>query len=117
MVKQTEIESIDREYFDIIEARDYVLVLRSRNTGHHWCLLEQIYNGYRTFQILHKHKKADPYHPQKNRPSVEACCAYIKSHDAYQLRKEREKEESRQRRQEEKRKKEPSPDDARGGFF
>ena len=117
MVKQTEIESIDREYFDIIEARDYVLVLRSRNTGHFWCLLEQEYNGHRFFQISHRHHAENPYHIQKSRPTIADCCEYIQSHDAYHLKKERRKEESRQRRQEEKRKKEPSPGIIRGGLF
>ena len=109
MIGQADIIEIDRSYFEIVEKRDFVLVLRSLSTGHYWCLLEQIYNGCRTFQILHKHKEAEPYHPQKNRPSVLACCDYIKSHDAYQLRKEREKEESRQRRKEEDRQDFPGP--------
>ena len=109
MIEQSDIEIVDKEYFETIEIKEYTIVIRSLSTGHYWCLLEQIYNGCRTFQILHKHKEAEPYHPQKNRPSVLACCDYIKSHDAYQLRKEREKEESRQRRKEKKRKKRALP--------
>ena len=95
MIGQADIIEIDRSYFEIVEKRDFVLVLRSLSTGHYWCLLEQIYNGCRTFQILHKHKEAEPYHPQKNRPSVLACCDYIKSHDAFHLERERKKKDRR----------------------
>lgn len=106
MIDRIDIEAIDKEYFEIMEIKDYILVLRSRNTGHFWSLLEQEYNGCRTFQIRHKHKEEAPYHSQKNRPSVAACCDYIKSHDAYQLKKDCEK---KKRRQAEKRKKRALP--------
>lgn len=95
MINQEDIIEIDREYFEIIGKKDFVLVLRSRNTGHYWSLLEQVYNGHRTFQICHKHKEAEPYHPQKNRPSIVSCCEYIRSHDAFYQEKEKRKKERR----------------------
>lgn len=110
MIDRIDIEAIDKEYFEITGKKEYTLVLRSRNTGHHWCLLEQVYNGRRFFQISHRHHPSDSFHRQKSRPSIESCCEYIRSHDAYQLAKEHGKEVRRARRQEEKRKKEPSPD-------
>lgn len=98
MIDSIDIEAIDTEYFEIIEIKKYTLVLRSRNTGHFWCLLEQVYSGHRTFRISHKHKKTDPYHFQRNKPSILACCAYIQDHDRYHLQKNQEKGEQRLRR-------------------
>lgn len=98
MIEPVDLESIDTEYFDIIEVEDYLLVLRSRTAGHDWALLEREANGHRTFQISHRHGEGKPYHVQKSRPSVEACCDYIKNHDAFHLERERQKKERRQRR-------------------
>lgn len=109
MIEQSDIEIVDKEYFEIMESKDYVLVLRSRNTGHFWCLLEQEYNGCRFFQIRHRHHAENPYHIQKSRATIADCCEYIQSHDAYHLKKERRKEERRQRRQAEKHQKKALP--------
>ena len=98
MLERTDLQVIDKDYFDIIEAKDYSLVLRSKNTGHYWYLLEQEYNGNRSFLIHHKHNASKPYHPQKNRPSIEACCEYIMSHDAFHLDRVRKKDQRRLRR-------------------
>ena len=65
MIDQVDIDFIDENHFEIIGKKPYTLVIRSRSTGHYWSLLEQVYNGHRTFQICHKHKEAEPYHPQK----------------------------------------------------
>lgn len=98
MIVQADIDYIDREYFELVGKKDYTIVLRSKSTGHYWCLLEQVCNGHRTFQICHKHKEAEPYHPQKNRPSIVSCCEYIRSHDAFYQEKEKRKKERRLRR-------------------
>ena len=104
MIGKIDIENVDRQYFEIMGKKDYTLVLRSKGTGHYWCLLEQVYNDCRFFQISHRHHATDAYHIQKSRPTIAGCCEYIRSHDAYHLKKERRKEERRQRRKEEKRK-------------
>lgn len=98
MIDRIDIEAIDKAYFEITGKKEYTLVLQSRNTGHYWCLLEQVYNGHRFFQISHRHHVSDPFHLQKNKPTVEECCAYIRSHDTYHLERERKKEERRMRR-------------------
>ena len=98
MIDRMDIAAIDNEYFEIIGEKEYTLVLKSRNTGHYWCLLEQAYNGHRTFLISHRHSEKDPYHHQTNRPSVSVCCKYIQAHDAYHLERERKKTERRARR-------------------
>lgn len=109
MIDSTDMASIDKDHFIIIEIKEYTIVIKSRSTGHYWCLLEQVYNGCRTFRISHKHHAADPYHFQRNKPSIANCCEFIQSHDAYQLAKEHGKEVRRARRQEEKRKKRALP--------
>lgn len=98
MIDGNDIEKIDKTYFDIVEKKDYGIVLRSHCTGHEWYLLEQVYNGCRSFQISHRHSSSKPYHLQRNKPSIVACCDYIKDHDAYHMRKERKKEDQRQKR-------------------
>jgi hypothetical protein len=95
MIEQSDIEIVDKEYFEIIGKKPYTLTIRSRSTGHYWCLLEQVCNNHRTFRIGHKHKEIDPYHYQRNKPSVAACCEYIRSHDEYHIKKERKKKERR----------------------
>ena len=98
MIDKTDIYGIDRNYFDIIGEKDYGIVLRSQCTGHYWYLLEQEYNGHKSYQIYHRHHASNPYHLQKNRPTVEDCCEYIRSHDAYHLQKMKRKEERRQKK-------------------
>lgn len=102
MIERDDIIKIDRSYFEIVEIKDFVIVIRSRNTGHYWCLQEQMPNNSRSFLISHKHHQSNPYHRQKNRPTVEACCEYIRSHDFYQMEKDRRKEKNRMCRQIEK---------------
>ena len=98
MIAHNDIEDIDISYFDILEKKDYGIVLRSHATGHYWYLLEQVYNQHRSFQIYHKHNKKDPYHLQTNRPSVASCCEYIQSHDSFHLRRLEKKEQHRQKK-------------------
>ena len=98
MIDKTDIDGIDTEYFDIIGKKEFGIVLQSRNTGHYWYLLEQVYNNCRTFQISHKHHATDAFHLQKNRPTIEDCCEYIKNHDEYHLKKLEKKEERRQKK-------------------
>lgn len=97
MIEKIDIDGIDTDYFDIIEKKEYGIVLRSQCTGHYWYLLEQEYNQHRTFQIYHRHHASDPYHLQKNRPTIEGCCDYIKNHDVYHLKTLRKKEEHRKK--------------------
>lgn len=98
MIDEKDIKKIDTSYFVIREVREYIIVLHSINTGHDWCLLEQVYSGHRTFRISHRHKRSDPYHFQRNKPSVLACCEYIQDHDRYYLKMNQEKEKRRMRR-------------------
>ena len=98
MITPKELRSIDRSYFDVIEATPFYIVLRSKNTGHWWYLLEQEYSCFRSFYVSHKHHETDSYHPQTCRGSVEDCCLYIKGHDAYHLKRTRRKQLKRMKR-------------------
>lgn len=98
MITNADITIIDKEYFDIIETREYFIILRSKNTGHYWQLLEREANGHRTFLISHRHNTTGPYHPQKNRPSVSACCEYIMGHDVFHLERVMKQKQKRLRR-------------------
>ena len=97
MIEPADIEAIDKQYFEIIRMNSYYVTLRSRNTRHEWHLLERIANGHRTFVISHRHKASEPFHLQRNRTTIKDCCAYIKSHDAFQMQKDTSKEERRRR--------------------
>lgn len=88
---------IDSNYFQIVDANEARIVIRSLSTGHYWCLLERIANGSRSFQIQHRHGNRGPYHIQTYRPSIEACCAYIMDHDVFHIEREMAKREKRER--------------------
>ena len=89
MITLKEIESIDTQYFNIIEVSAFFIVLQSRNTGHYWHLLRREPNNHISFFISHKHHISDPYHPQACRGSIKACCVYIKEHDKYHISRKR----------------------------
>lgn len=91
MIGQEELDLIDTNYFEITDVRAYTVTLHSRNTNHDWHLLERFANGHRSFLISHRHNAYDPYHPQKSRPTIEACCDYIRDHDSFQLKRTKKK--------------------------
>ena len=98
MITNSDISSIDRCYFEVLDATSFFIVLRSRNTGHFWHLLYTEANGHISFRISHKHHAHNDFHPQASAPSVSEACAYIKRHDAYHLRREKEKASRREAR-------------------
>ena len=98
MITNSDISSIDRCYFEVLEATSFFIDLRSKNTGHFWHLLYTVANGHITFRISHKHHAHNAFHPQASAPSVSEACAYIKRHDAYHLRREKEKGRRREER-------------------
>lgn len=98
MIDSNDLKAIDTEYFVVEGVKDYSIVLRSKNTGHYWYLLEQNYNGQRSFLIHHRHNTAKAYHLQKSRPFIHACCEYIKDHDAFHLERARKKKDRRLKR-------------------
>ena len=98
MIGPSDLAAVDRQYFEVIGSNEYCITLRSLNTLHEWHLLERIANGNRTFVIRHRHGPSGPYHLQRSRPTVEACCDYIMDHDRYHLEKVRRQKEQRLKR-------------------
>ena len=98
MITNPDIRGIDKCYFEVLDATSFFIDLRSRNTGHFWHLLYTEANGHITFRISHKHHAHNDFHPQASAPSVSEACAYIKRHDAYHLRREKEKASRREAR-------------------
>ena len=95
MLTANDLSVIDSARFQIIDSNEARVVLCSFCTGHYWCLLERAANGCRSFQIRHRHGSSGPYHIQVYRPSIEACCAYIKDHDAFHIEREMAKQKKR----------------------
>lgn len=95
MITPADLSAVDLDQVQILDSNGYRIVLRSRSTGHCWCLLEQAASGRRSFQVLHRHRDSCPYHIQTYRPSIEACCVYIVQHDAFHLEREAAKQKRR----------------------
>jgi hypothetical protein len=62
-----EISSIDRSYFNIVQANSLSVTLQSKNTKHYWHILHQ------------------EYHSHKSQPNLKKALQEIKNHDAFQL--------------------------------
>ena len=99
MISKKDVQSINTDYFCIIEATPFYMVLQSKNTGHYWHLLESTAAGHTSFRIQHKHHREDSFHPQTSAPSIEAACRYIYSHDAFHCERKKMKEARRRNRQ------------------
>lgn len=97
MISKKDIQSINRDYFNIIEANSFYMVLQSKNTGHFWYILESVAAGHRTFRIQHKHHSRDPFHPQTSARSLPDAYRYIYGHDAFHCERKKLKEAQRRR--------------------
>lgn len=85
MFSQKELSSIDRRYFNVIQASCYCVTLQSKNTKHYWHILHEEYPSFKTCQITHKHNRSDEYHPHRNQPTLQKAIQEIKSHDNFQI--------------------------------
>ena len=89
MFTKQQIESLDKEYFNILSAFAHIIVLQSRNTGHFWSITGTGYGD--EVKIQHKHNKSSPWHDQafyiKCRHNLEGAIKAIKKHDMYILEK------------------------------
>lgn len=83
-----EVNSIDTDYFRIIQTGSYAVTLQSKNTKHCWHILSvQSYKKHCSCHIYHTHQEYTPFHFQTTAPQISAAIAVIKRHDKYQLRK------------------------------
>ena len=97
-ISRSDISMIDTDYFSIVEATPFYIVLESKNTGHSWHLLHTEANGHVSYRISHRHHTQDPFHPQTSAPGISAACDYIKRHDAFHLLRQKKKAEKRLKR-------------------
>lgn len=87
MFEKSEIKQIDKDYFKIIQATAYHIIIKSKNTKHTWDIYCRDGDGFRSLVISHKHKDEQPFHEQAMmhpRTVIEAQ-ELIKEHDNFQL--------------------------------
>lgn len=87
MFTQKEMDSIDLEYFRIIQLGGYAVTIKSKNTSHCWHIVSQSYNTYSSCQIYHTHQEHTPYHLHGKAGSLQAAIQVIQNHDTYLLHK------------------------------
>lgn len=80
-----ELQSIDRSYFNVIQATCICVTLQSKNTKHFWHILHEEYPHFKTCQVSHKHNYSDAYHQHRNQPTLKKAIEEIKSHDEFQI--------------------------------
>ena len=97
-ISRSDISMIDTDYFSIVEATPFYIVLESKNTGHSWQLLHTEMNGHTSYRISHRHHREDPFHPQTSAPCIPAACDYIKRHDSFHLQRQKKKADRRSKR-------------------
>jgi len=85
MFSQQQLASIDRSYFEVILADPYDVTIRSKNTGHVWCLHNIGFPADDSLLLYHKHHISHPYHTQRREHHFRSAIKTIKSHDDYQI--------------------------------
>lgn len=84
MISRSQLNQIDRRYFNIIEANTGYCILQSKNTFHYWyikCTDEKS----EKVTINHSHFGNHNYHSHDSAKNLSSAIAKIKSHDTYQL--------------------------------
>ena len=87
MFTKEEIASIDKEYFEIIQANGIAIELMSRNTGHFWRVRSEYDYAAKKYHcvIEHRHKRIYPYHYQWEAINLSSAMNKIRRHDRFQL--------------------------------
>lgn len=99
MISSKELNSIDRDYFTVITAGCYGVMLQSKNTLHCWYIACEDLGYTQTFRIDHTHHAETPMHIHGHGKTLGSCIRQIKSHDKYQMKKDaRKRRYARERR-------------------
>lgn len=85
MFSHEELQSLDREYFNVIAASEYDVTIMSRNTGHYWYLHNPEYPDRGTVIIFHRHNGRQPYHLHGRANTLRQAVRSIRGHDRFQL--------------------------------
>jgi hypothetical protein len=79
-------QQLDPSYFTFIRSNEIFIELKSKNTGHCWCIKKISYINSKRIQVFHKHSFENPYyHKQKNTYAMKEAIEIIKKHDSYIL--------------------------------
>ena len=89
MFHVSDIQRLDKSYFNIITVGDYDVTIQSRNTGHIWYIHNPEYPGEGECIIFHKHKASHPYHQHGRARSLQQAVKSIKGHDMFQMNRRR----------------------------
>lgn len=89
MFTQKDLKSIDRAYFAVKSAGCYGALLQSKNTLHCWYVTSEDYGRFKTCTIYHTHHADTPMHRHGSGRNLSSCMNKIRSHDFYQLEKDR----------------------------
>lgn len=103
MFSKADINTIDLEYFEVLDQSAFQVTLRSKNTGHEWHILSQEIRLKKsdavveTCTIGHRHHASDPFHEQTHVKDLNKAQEFIKDHDRFHLdkRKNRSSKHSR----------------------
>ena len=79
MFTQKEVNSIDLEYFCIIQLGGYAVTIKSKNTRHCWHIVSQSYKTHSSCQVYHTHQENTPYHRHGNAGLGHPDCAGTRS--------------------------------------
>lgn len=65
MFNETDIQALDRKYFNVIVASDRDVTIQSKNTGYYWYLYCTDYPNEGNLVCYHKHRYQNPYHKHR----------------------------------------------------
>lgn len=85
MISSKQLNSIDRRYFNVLEANSGFVILQSKNTQHFW-YIKTTDNQSEKVSILHSHFGNNSYHHHDSANNLQSAIKKIKSHDAYQIK-------------------------------
>lgn len=88
MFSHQELNSIDREYFYVIDISDDIVILQSKNTLHGWHIVRPSdeYISYDGVVIYHRHENQYEYHLHDRAKSLNEAIKKIKAHDSFQIK-------------------------------
>jgi len=84
MKLNTDVSIVDDPYFEVIRKSDYIVEVKSVNSGDYWKITRSNY-GY--FILRHRHPWNKDYHYQTALATFMDCILEIALHDEYMLRK------------------------------
>lgn len=86
MFNETDIQALDRKYFNVIVANDRDVTIQSKNTGHYWYLHCTDYPKEGKLVCFHKHRYKYPYHQHSREKSLRQAVKNIQGHDQWQMK-------------------------------